>query len=104
MSPAQVAQASVAINFGANMLPGVEEIFSPPVEAGGMRYLAKRRTQSIGWLRAADFGAKDGIVATASVRAGVAGAGAGATLMTGVVGLVVGAMSMPADEYVSVLL
>lgn len=58
----------------------------------------------IGWLRAAILGANDGIVSTASLIAGVAAAGAApqAILVTGVAGLVAGAMSMAAGEYVSV--
>jgi VIT1/CCC1 family predicted Fe2+/Mn2+ transporter len=58
----------------------------------------------IGWLRAAVLGANDGIVSTASIIVGVAasGAGSGAILIAGVAGLVAGAMSMAAGEYVSV--
>ena len=58
----------------------------------------------IGWLRAAILGANDGIVSTASLIAGVAAAGAGqaSILVTGTAGLVAGAMSMAAGEYVSV--
>jgi VIT1/CCC1 family predicted Fe2+/Mn2+ transporter len=58
----------------------------------------------IGWLRAAVLGANDGIVSTASIIVGVASAGgdAGAVLIAGVAGLVAGAMSMAAGEYVSV--
>ncbi|MDO9364059.1 MAG: VIT family protein [Sphingopyxis sp.] len=58
----------------------------------------------IGWLRAAILGANDGIVSTASLIAGVAAAGASpsTTLVTGTAGLVAGAMSMAAGEYVSV--
>jgi len=58
----------------------------------------------IGWLRAAVLGANDGLVSTASIIVGVASAGgdAGATLIAGVAGLVAGAMSMAAGEYVSV--
>jgi VIT1/CCC1 family predicted Fe2+/Mn2+ transporter len=58
----------------------------------------------IGWLRAAVLGANDGIVSTASLVLGVAAAGASAngTLVAGVAGLVAGAMSMAAGEYVSV--
>lgn len=58
----------------------------------------------IGWLRAAILGANDGIVSTASLIAGVAAAGASAStiLVTGTAGLVAGAMSMAAGEYVSV--
>jgi vacuolar iron transporter family protein len=62
------------------------------------------RTQTIGWLRAAVLGANDGIVSTASLIIGVAAADAskGAVLVAGVAGLVAGAMSMAAGEYVSV--
>jgi vacuolar iron transporter family protein len=58
----------------------------------------------IGWLRAAVLGANDGIVSTASLIVGVASAGATANsiLVTGIAGLVAGAMSMAAGEYVSV--
>ena len=62
------------------------------------------RTDRIGWLRAAVLGANDGIVSTASLVVGVAAAGASqpSILVTGVAGLVAGAMSMAAGEYVSV--
>jgi VIT1/CCC1 family predicted Fe2+/Mn2+ transporter len=58
----------------------------------------------IGWLRAAVLGANDGIVSTASLVVGVAAAGTGRTevLVAGLAGLVAGAMSMAAGEYVSV--
>ena len=58
----------------------------------------------IGWLRASILGANDGIVSTASLIAGVAAAGAAQSsiLITGIAGLVAGAMSMAAGEYVSV--
>ncbi len=58
----------------------------------------------IGWLRAAILGANDGIVSTASLVMGVAAANAarGGILLAGVAGLVAGAMSMAAGEYVSV--
>jgi len=58
----------------------------------------------IGWLRAAVLGANDGIVSTASLIVGVAAAsaGRGEILVAGVAGLVAGAMSMAAGEYVSV--
>src|SRR5512133_2223076 len=62
------------------------------------------RTQHIGWLRAAVLGANDGIVSTASLILGVAAASAtqGPVLVAGVAGLVAGAMSMAAGEYVAV--
>lgn len=60
--------------------------------------------ERIGWLRAAVLGANDGIVSTASLIIGVASAGqpTAAILLTGIAGLVAGAMSMAAGEYVSV--
>jgi len=69
-----------------------------------MRHLERHRTQNIGWLRAAVLGANDGIVSTASLVLGVAAAHAtrGGLLTAGVAGLVAGAMSMAAGEYVSV--
>lgn len=62
------------------------------------------RSHRIGWLRAAVLGANDGIVSTASLVLGVAAAEAsrGAVLTAGIAGLVAGAMSMAAGEYVSV--
>ncbi len=62
------------------------------------------RTDRIGWLRAAVLGANDGIVSTASLIVGVAAASTGRNevLVAGVAGLVAGAMSMAAGEYVSV--
>ncbi len=64
----------------------------------------RHRTDRIGWLRAAVLGANDGIVSTASLVVGVAAASTshGTILLTGVAGLVAGAMSMAAGEYVSV--
>lgn len=60
--------------------------------------------ERIGWLRAAVLGANDGIVSTASLIVGVAAAAASTSdvLVAGVAGLVAGAMSMAAGEYVSV--
>jgi VIT1/CCC1 family predicted Fe2+/Mn2+ transporter len=62
------------------------------------------RTGRIGWLRAAVLGANDGIVSTASLVVGVASGGVGRqeVLLAGVAGLVAGALSMAAGEYVSV--
>ena len=64
----------------------------------------RHRTQRIGWLRAAVLGANDGIVSTASLVVGVAAAESnrGNVLLAGVAGLVAGAMSMAAGEYISV--
>jgi VIT1/CCC1 family predicted Fe2+/Mn2+ transporter len=68
------------------------------------RHSETHRTDRIGWLRAAVLGANDGIVSTASLVVGVAAAQAASSdiLVTGVAGLVAGAMSMAAGEYVSV--
>lgn len=64
----------------------------------------RHRGEHVGWLRAAVLGANDGIVSTASLMLGVAAAHAdpAAILTTGIAGLVAGAMSMAAGEYVSV--
>lgn len=69
-----------------------------------MRHPETHRVHRVGWLRAAVLGANDGIVSTASLVLGVAAAEAdrGAVLIAGVAGLVAGAMSMAAGEYVSV--
>jgi VIT1/CCC1 family predicted Fe2+/Mn2+ transporter len=68
------------------------------------RHREWHRTDRIGWLRAAVLGANDGIVSTASLILGVAAAhGTHASVMiAGIAGLVAGAMSMAAGEYVSV--
>ena len=62
------------------------------------------RTERSGWLRAAVLGANDGILSTASLVLGVAASHAthGNIVVAGVAGLVAGAMSMAAGEYVSV--
>lgn len=62
------------------------------------------RSDRAGWLRAAVLGANDGIVSVAGLVVGVAASGAGpdAVLASGVAGVVAGAMSMAAGEYVSV--
>jgi vacuolar iron transporter family protein len=62
------------------------------------------RTERIGWLRAAVLGANDGILSTSSLMLGVAAAHAthSSVLVAGIAGLVAGAMSMAAGEYVSV--
>ena len=68
------------------------------------RHAERHRIGRIGWLRAAVLGADDGIVSTASLVVGVAASGASHAhvVVTGVAGLVAGAMSMAAGEYVSV--
>ena len=68
------------------------------------RHWERHRTERIGWLRAAVLGANDGIVSTASLVLGVAAAHVthDNIMVAGVAGLVAGAMSMAAGEYVSV--
>ena len=68
------------------------------------RHTERHRTDHIGWLRAAVLGANDGIVSTASLVVGVAAAHASpeSIVLTAIAGLVAGAMSMAAGEYVSV--
>lgn len=77
---------------------GQEETLIPHI------YRESHRAGRIGWLRAAVLGANDGTISVASLVVGVAAAGApqGSILLTGVAGLVAGAMSMAAGEYVSV--
>ncbi|HEY3584777.1 MAG TPA: VIT1/CCC1 transporter family protein, partial [Casimicrobiaceae bacterium] len=68
------------------------------------RHGERHRTSRVGWLRAAVLGANDGIVSTASLVLGVAAANAphNDIVVAAVAGLVAGAMSMAAGEYVSV--
>ena len=68
------------------------------------RHAERHRNDRIGWLRAAVLGANDGIVSTASLVVGVVAAGADhrTILLTSVSGLIAGAMSMAAGEFVSV--
>ena len=82
----------------------------PPCSTDGaldsqhMKHSENHRAHRIGWLRAAVLGANDGIVSTASLIVGVAAAESspGNVLVAGIAGLVAGAMSMAAGEYVSV--
>ncbi|MGF1735190.1 VIT1/CCC1 transporter family protein [Photobacterium satsumensis] len=69
-----------------------------------MSHEENHRSHRVGWLRAAVLGANDGIVSTASLIIGVAAANATqhSVLLAGIAGLVAGAMSMAAGEYVSV--
>jgi len=69
-----------------------------------VRHSERHRTERIGWIRAAVLGANDGIVSTASLVLGVAATNAthGNVMIAGIAGLVAGAMSMAAGEYVSV--
>ena len=71
-----------------------------------MRYLhtENHRSHRIGWLRAAVLGANDGVVSVSSLVVGVAasGVGKGNLMLTGIAGLVAGALSMAAGEYISV--
>lgn len=68
------------------------------------RHPETHRTDRVGWLRAAVLGANDGIISIAGLVVGVAASGAApaAVLTSGIAGIVAGAMSMAAGEYVSV--
>ena len=68
------------------------------------RHLERHRTAHIGWLRAAVLGANDGLISTSSLVVGVAAAAAGREpiLLAATAGMVAGALSMAAGEYVSV--
>ena len=67
-------------------------------------HIETHRSHRIGWLRAAVLGANDGVVSVSSLVVGVAAGGAsqGDILLTGIAGLVAGALSMAAGEYISV--
>lgn len=69
-----------------------------------MSHVEIHRSHRVGWLRAAVLGANDGIVSTASLIIGVAAANTSheSIILAGVAGLVAGAMSMAAGEYISV--
>jgi VIT1/CCC1 family predicted Fe2+/Mn2+ transporter len=71
---------------------------------GSKLHPERHQVHRVGWLRAAVLGANDGIVSTASLIVGVAAAASSKSevLLAGVAGLVAGAMSMAAGEYVSV--
>lgn len=69
----------------------------------GSSHLESHRSHRSGWLRAAVLGANDGIISVSSLVVGIAAAGqSGSVLLTGFAGMVAGAMSMAAGEYVSV--
>ena len=71
-----------------------------------MSHAERHRTQLIGWLRAAVLGANDGLISTSSLVVGVAAAQADRdpVLIAALAGLIAGALSMAAGEYVSVRL
>lgn len=77
---------------------------SRQADSHARRHGERHRTDRIGWLRAAVLGANDGILSTAGLVIGVASAHAssGSVIVAGVAGLVAGALSMAAGEYVSV--
>lgn len=90
------------------MAAGVHRLASGATRSytAGMRshHIEAHRAHRVGWLRAAVLGANDGVVSVASLVVGVVASGAtrGTILVTGIAGLVAGAMSMAAGEYVSV--
>src|SRR2546421_13035513 len=69
-----------------------------------MRHRETHRSENVGWLRAAVLGANDGLISTSSLIVGVAAAQPQrqAILIAGLAGMVAGALSMAAGEYVSV--
>lgn len=70
-----------------------------------MAHVERHRTEHVGWLRAGVLGANDGLISTSSLVVGVAsatGAAHGDVLLAALAGLVAGALSMAAGEYVSV--
>lgn len=79
----------------------IQEVMALPRQ---LQHTERHFFARVGWLRAAVLGANDGIVSTASLIVGVAAASATSSqiLIAGVAGLVAGAMSMAAGEYVSV--
>ena len=81
------------------LLPGAEYVWGKPVTHHEIH-----RSHRIGWLRASVLGSNDGIVSTSSLIIGVAAANAAQSdiILAGLAGLVAGAMSMAAGEYVSV--
>jgi VIT1/CCC1 family predicted Fe2+/Mn2+ transporter len=94
----------------ARPFPAASSVITEPVTVnrllcgGAMAHRERHRSERIGWLRAAVLGANDGIVSTASLVVGVAAAAAThqEVLVAGIAGLVAGALSMAAGEYVSV--
>src|SRR3954465_5933219 len=77
-----------------------------PVSPTGMPHIPGHRHADVsgGWLRAATFGAMDGLVSNTALVAGVAGGGASprTVLLSGTAGLIAGAISMALGEYTSV--
>lgn len=73
-----------------------------PSGSTGRRHREVHRTANIGWLRAAVLGANDGLISTGSLVVGVAAADSGAVALAALAGMIAGALSMAAGEYVSV--
>jgi vacuolar iron transporter family protein len=102
-----VCQMNICDNYGwrSPVLPPSFVNSASCARGGPMpRHIERHLVARIGWLRAAVLGANDGIVSTASLIVGVAAAGQlrSDILLAGAAGLVAGAMSMAAGEYVSV--
>jgi len=92
------------INTEASFRRGEADVNGTAREVDSIARQKQHRSGRVGWLRAAVLGADDGIVSTASLTIGVAAAAASRStiLVAGLAGLVAGAMSMAAGEYVSV--
>ena len=95
---------SASIRIADRERRGSVQPYDRQERGGGMPHRERHRSDRLGWLRAAVLGANDGIVSTASLVVGVAAAEAARqdVLVAGVAGLVAGALSMAAGEYVSV--
>jgi VIT1/CCC1 family predicted Fe2+/Mn2+ transporter len=96
VDPVGIAKANCDSDFGLS--------FCRKMTGKNIRHGESHRSERAGWLRAAVLGADDGVVSTASLMIGVAASSASksAILIAGTAGLVAGAMSMAAGEYVSV--
>lgn len=90
--------------YTANIIGNYLAYTTPAISKLKMTHIEAHKSHRVGWLRAAVLGANDGIVSTASLIIGVAAADTSVNeiLLAGLAGLVAGAMSMAAGEYVSV--
>ena len=104
--PPIILKLNGSFRFRRRPTPKIDDMppLHEPISVARRRHSERHRTDRIGWLRAAVLGANDGIVSTASLVVGVAAANAthAIILTTAIAGLVAGAMSMAAGEYVSV--
>ena len=92
------------LRIGSLLVSGQRTLYLKEIHVMLQIHGESHRSERIGWLRAAVLGANDGTISVASLVVGVAvsGASQNSILLTGIAGLVAGAMSMAAGEYVSV--